>query len=166
MNTTRAGFLGGLGAAALALLLPASVQAATREQRQAEIRQMAQQSLERLYKVQPKAKAAIAKSAGHAVFSNFGMKIPFAGGGTGSGVAIKSATGKEASMRMIETQAGLGMGIMKFRLVWIFETAAAFDKFIDSGRELGAQTTAASAAGRARRVGGRCAVGVAGGVRV
>ena len=144
MRTTRANFLGGLGAAALALLLPSAAAAATREQRQAEIRQMAKETLERLYKVQPKAKAAIAKTAGHAVFSNFGMKILFAGGGTGSGVAVKTATGKETFMRMVEVQAGLGMGIKKFRLVWIFETAAAFDKFIDAGWELGAQTTAAA----------------------
>jgi lipid-binding SYLF domain-containing protein len=144
MRTTRANFLGGLGAAALALLLPSAAAAATREQRQAEIREMARQTLERLYKVQPKAKAAVAKAAGHAVFSNFGMKILFAGGGTGSGVAVKTATGKETFMRMVEVQAGLGMGIKKFRLVWIFETAAAFDKFIDAGWELGAQTTAAA----------------------
>ncbi len=144
MRTSRATFLGGLGAAALALLLPTAGRAATREQRQAEIRQMARETLQRLYKVQPKAKAAVAKAAGHAVFSNFGMKILFAGGGTGSGVAVKTATGKETFMRMVEVQAGLGMGIKKFRLVWIFETASAFDKFIDSGWELGAQTTAAA----------------------
>lgn len=36
MRTSRARFLGGLSAAALALLLPAAARAATREQRQAE----------------------------------------------------------------------------------------------------------------------------------
>jgi lipid-binding SYLF domain-containing protein len=144
MNTTRAKFLAAMGAAGAALLVPTLARAATREQQQAEIRLMAQQTLERLYKVQPKAKAAIAKSAGHAVFSNFGMKILFAGGGTGSGVAVKTATGKETFMKMVEVQAGLGFGVKKFRLVWIFETAAAFDNFINSGWELGAQTTAAA----------------------
>jgi lipid-binding SYLF domain-containing protein len=144
MSTTRAKFLAGMGAAIAAWLLPASVGAATREQQQAEIREMARQTLERLYKVQPKAKAAIAKSAGHAVFSNFGMKILFAGGGTGSGMAVKTATGKETFMKMVEVQAGLGIGVKKFRLVWVFETAAAFDNFVNSGWELGAQTTAAA----------------------
>ena len=111
MNTTRAKFLAAMGAAGAALLLPTLARAATREQQQAEIRLMAQQTLERLYKMQPKAKAAIAKSAGHAVFSNFGMKILFAGGGTGSGVAVKTATGKETFMKMVEVQAGLGFGV-------------------------------------------------------
>jgi lipid-binding SYLF domain-containing protein len=144
MRITRARFLGGLGTAAVALLLTPLARAATREQRQAEIRQMAQQTLARLFQVQPKAKAVLAKSAGHAVFSNFGMKILFAGGGTGSGVAVKTATGKETFMRMVEVQAGLGMGVKKFRLVWVFETAGAFDNFVNSGWELGAQTTAAA----------------------
>ncbi len=144
MKTTRAKFMGCLGAGALALLLPAAATAATREQKQAEIRQMAQQTLERLYKTQPKAKAVIAKSAGHAVFSNFGMKILFAGGGTGSGVAVKTATRQETFMSMVEVQAGLGFGIKKFRLIWVFETAEAFNNFVNSGWELGAQSTAAA----------------------
>jgi hypothetical protein len=61
MRTTRAKFLGGLFAAALP---PAAARVAARKQRQAEIRQMARQTLERLYKVQPKAEAAVAKTAG------------------------------------------------------------------------------------------------------
>jgi len=64
MRTTRAKFLGGQFAAALAPLPPAAARAAARKQRQAEIRQMARQTLERLYKVQPKAEAAVAKTAG------------------------------------------------------------------------------------------------------
>ena len=47
-------------------------------------------------------------------------------------------------MKMVEVQAGLGFGIKKFRLVWVFETPAAFDSFVNSGWELGAQATAAA----------------------
>jgi len=39
--------------------------------------------LDRLYRAQPNAKQAIARAAGYGVFTNFGMKILFAGGGTG-----------------------------------------------------------------------------------
>jgi hypothetical protein len=42
---------------------------------QQEIRKMAQDTLQRLYKADPKAKAAVEGAAGHAVFSNFGVKI-------------------------------------------------------------------------------------------
>jgi len=144
MKTTRAQFLGLMAGGAAALVLARPAAAATKAEQQAEVRKMARQTLDQLFKVQPKAKAAIAKSAGHAVFSNFGMKILFAGGGTGSGVAVKTATGQETFMKMVEVQAGLGFGIKKFRLVWIFETAAAFNAFVNSGWELGAQTTAAA----------------------
>jgi lipid-binding SYLF domain-containing protein len=44
---------------------------------------------------------------------------------------------------LLSVQAGLGFGIKKFRLVWVFETPAAFDTFVNSGWELGAQATAA-----------------------
>jgi lipid-binding SYLF domain-containing protein len=144
MKQTRARFLRFLASGAAVLALPRQVLAASKADRQAELRKMVRQTLAQLYKVQPSAQQAIAKSAGHAVFSNFGMKILFAGGGSGAGIAIKTATGHETFMKMVEVQAGLGFGVKKFRLIWVFETAAAFDKFVNSGWELGAQTTAAA----------------------
>jgi lipid-binding SYLF domain-containing protein len=128
----------------MALSLANIAVAATKQQKQGEVRRVAQQTLERLYKVQPSAKAAIAKSAGYAVFSNFGMKLLVAGGGKGEGVAVNTATRKETFMKMVEVQAGLGFGIKKFRLIWVFETQQAFDNFVNSGWELGAQSTAAA----------------------
>ena len=49
-------------------------------------------------------------------------------------------------MKMVEVQAGVGMGIKKFRQVWVFETQKAFDDFVQSGWQAGAQTTAAAQA--------------------
>src|SRR5512139_1030781 len=117
-----------------------------KETARADIQKMERETLSRLYKAQPKAKDAIAKAAGYAVFSNFGMKIFFAGGGSGKGVAVNNATKKKTYMKMVEIQAGLGMGVKKFRLVWVFENQKDLDAFIDSGWELGAQTTAAAQA--------------------
>lgn len=115
-------------------------------QQRADIRKMATDTLERLYKTQPNAKKAIKKSAGYAVFSNFGMKILFAGGGTGKGLAVDNKTGKDTFMKMVEVQAGLGMGIKKFRLIWVFENKGDLDSFINSGWEFGGQATAAAQA--------------------
>ena len=50
-------------------------------------------------------------------------------------------------MSMVEVQAGLGMGIKKFRLVWVFEQAALLQQFVNSGWEFGAQATAAAKTG-------------------
>jgi lipid-binding SYLF domain-containing protein len=114
------------------------------EQKRADIRKMSGETLTRLYKLQPSAKEAVAKSAGYAVFSNFGMKIFLAGGGSGSGIAVNNKTKKETFMKMAEVQAGLGLGVKKFRLVWVFEDQSGLSRFIDSGWELGGQATAAA----------------------
>jgi len=72
------------------------------------------------------------------------MKILLAGWGSGSGIAVDNKTKKETYMKMVEIQAGLGMGIKKFRLVWVFESQALLNQFINSGWELGGQTSAAA----------------------
>ena len=131
-------------AAATMLSSGAAVQAASKEAQRAEVRKVAGQTLQRLYSLQPAAKGVIDKSAGYATFSNFGMKILVAGGGKGEGVAVNNKTKQETFMKMVEVQAGLGLGIKKFRLVWVFETQSAFDNFVNSGWELGGQATAAA----------------------
>ena len=134
-------------AVAAVTLVPDAALAASKEERQAEARKVAQQTLQRLYQLQPAAKARIAKSAGYAAFANFGMKIFVAGGGKGEGVAVNNKTRAETFMKMVEMQAGLGIGVKKFRIVWVFDTQSAFDKFVNSGWELGGQATAAAQKG-------------------
>ena len=114
------------------------------KQKKSDIRKMAKDTLARLYKVQPSAKKAISKSAGYAVFSNFGTKIFIAGGGSGKGIVYDNKTKKESFMKMIEVQAGLGFGVKKYKLVWVFEKHKDVDEFINSGWELGGQTSAAA----------------------
>jgi len=115
-------------------------------QQKADIRKMANETIARLYKVQPSAKKAVSNSAGYAVFSNFGMKILFAGGGSGEGIAVNNKTKEETFMKMVEMQIGLGMGVKKFRLVWVFENQKVLGDFINSGWEFGGQATAAAQA--------------------
>jgi len=103
-----------------------------------------EQTLKQLYAIQPKAKELIEKSAGYATFSNFGMKILIAGGGTGSGVVIDKVTKKPVFMNMAEVQAGLGLGIKSFQNIFVFETTSAMNDFINSGWTFGGQVTAAA----------------------
>jgi lipid-binding SYLF domain-containing protein len=114
---------------------------------QAKIRSTAQSTLNKLYSMNPKAKAVVEKSAGYAVFSNFGMKILVAGGGSGKGIAVNRKTKKEVFMKMAEIQAGLGFGAKKFQLVWVFDTEASLNSFVSSGWEIGGQATAAATTG-------------------
>ena len=115
-----------------------------KEKERTEIRQMSQQTLTRLYKVEPSAKAAVKQAYGYAVFSNTGIKILFGGSGNGKGVAIKNKDKTETFMKMFEIQAGLGVGIKKFRVIFVFDNQKAFDSFVDSGWEFGGQASAAA----------------------
>jgi len=121
-------------------------QAEAEKERQ-EVRKQSKDILARLYKSQPSAKAAVQKAAGYATFSNFGLKIFVAGSGKGEGVAVDNKTKKETFMKMLEIQAGLGFGAKKFSLVWVFDTPEALNSFVNSGWELGAQTSAAATTG-------------------
>ena len=109
-----------------------------------EIQKMVDQTLKKLYAAQPKAKKAISKSEGYAVFSNFGMKILVAGGGTGKGLAVNKETGQKTYMKMLEVQAGIGLGIKKFQVIWVFDDESDFKAFINQGWEFGGQATAAA----------------------
>ena len=117
------------------------------QQEKADIRKLVNETLDRLYKLQPGAKSAIAKSAGYAVFNNFGMKIFFAGGGSGKGILLDKKKNREVFMKMIEAQAGLGMGVKKFSVIFVFDKYKDVDEFVNSGWEFGGQTSVAAKMG-------------------
>ena len=116
----------------------------TVEQQRQEILKKNEDTLKQLYAIQPKAKELIEKSIGYATFSNFGMKILIAGGGTGSGVVIQKDGVKPIYMNMAEVQAGLGLGIKSFQNIFVFQTKAALNDFVNSGWTFGGQVTAAA----------------------
>jgi lipid-binding SYLF domain-containing protein len=147
-NVLRAVAASGL----FAVIAPGSAAPSVQEQRD-DVRATANDTLSRLYRAQPNAKQAIARAAGYGVFSNFGMKILFAGGGSGKGLVVNNRTKQETFMKMVEVQAGLGLGVDKYRLVWVFERATDLDQFVNSGWELGAQATVtAQGAGKGDQV--------------
>lgn len=136
---------------AAALAAPSFAFAADDKEKQAkeraEVRKAGDDALAAVYKAQPAARKAVQSAAGYAAFSNFGVKILVAGSGTGKGIAFNNKTKKVTYMRMAELQAGLGIGIKKFQLLWVFENAQALDKFVNSGWEIGAQATASAKSG-------------------
>ena len=135
------------------LLLPIPAQAQfsaifgsdkTVAQQQEEILKKSKEILELLYQSQPKAKTLIDNAVGYATFSNFGMKILIAGGGSGTGVVIKKDRSKPVFMNMAEVQAGIGLGIKSTRTIFVFQTQAALNEFVNSGWTFGGQATAAA----------------------
>ena len=129
---------------AFVLAVPSVVFAADKAKEQAEVRKAAQDALTALYKAEPSARKAVESAAGYAAFSNFGMKILVAGGGSGKGIAVNNKTKATTYMKMAEIQAGLGFGAKKFQVVWVFATEEALNNFINSGWEFGGQATAAA----------------------
>jgi lipid-binding SYLF domain-containing protein len=116
------------------------------EKRQA-VRNMASETLNKLYEVHPRARQAIADSAGYAVFSNYGIKIFVFGGGRGNGVVINRYSGSEVFMKRADVGIGLGLGMKKYREVFVFETKKALNRFINQGWEFGGQATLAATDG-------------------
>ena len=115
-----------------------------KEQQQDSVRDMAGKTLSQLYTKNPAAREVIAKAAGYAVFSDFGFKVWTLGGARGKGVAVNNATKRDTFMEMLEFQPGMGLGAYKFRVVFIFDTPEAFNSFVTSGWEFGANAMAAA----------------------
>jgi len=112
--------------------------------KQKDVRNVAQKVLQQLYKAEPEAKAAVENAAGYAVFNNMGVKILVAGSGKGKGIAVDNKTKKETFMKMVELQAGLGIGVKKFNVVFVFDNDKVLNSFINSGWQFGGQATAAA----------------------
>lgn len=137
-----------LGLAALLsfifLVIGVPAQAASKDAKRAQARADARETLSILYKAHPSAKRVVEGAAGYAAFNSVGVKIFIAGGGGGTGIAVDNKTKKITYMNMAEVQAGFGIGVKKFRLIWVFETRAALNRFIESGWEFGGQASASA----------------------
>ena len=106
------------------------------------IKEMAQGALSTLYEIEPGARYAIEHAAGYGVFSTFGIKIFFAGGTTGKGFVYNNHTQKYTYMKMLQVQGGLGLGVSKDRIIWVFETRKALSDFVNLGWDLGGKARA------------------------
>ena len=118
--------------------------ASQKEEHRAAERKIARQTLDQLYKAHPAARQAVAKAAGYAVFSDVGFHIIYGGSEHGSGLAVNNKTKHETFMKMFEVEPGLGVGVAKFRIVLLFESADEFSRFVTSGWEAGANVMAAA----------------------
>ena len=76
---------------------------------------------------------------GYAVFVNTGIKLGILGDSHGRGLAHNNKTGEEIFMRMKEFQAGLGLGIKEYALIFAFIDKTAWDRFISSKVSFGGQ---------------------------
>ena len=114
------------------------------DEKRATVQQMASDTLDQLYKIQPDSKAAIEKSAGYAVFDNTGVHVLLVSSAHGSGVAVNSKTKQNTFMKMISAGAGLGVGVKDYRVIFVFEDQKALDSFVNSGWQASTDADAAA----------------------
>ena len=114
------------------------------DQKREKTREMAAQTLEDLYKLQPTSKELIQKSAGYAIFNNMGTNLLLLSTARGAGIAVSSKTKKDTFMKMISAGAGFGIGVKDYRVVFAFENEPAFARFLDSGWSGSGQADAAA----------------------
>ena len=132
----------------LVLLVATAAAKESPSDQRAKIRKMSITTLDDLYKLHPLARGAIAKSAGYAVFSNMGANVLLLSTARGGGLAVDSKTRKETFMKMVSVGAGIGIGVKDYRVIFVFETPDALNRFIDSGWDASGQADAAAKAGK------------------
>ena len=112
------------------LATTATAFAATVEEQRQETRNKVAETLNKLYERKPSARTALKNAEGYAVFVNTGIKLGILGDSHGRGLAYNN---------MKEFQAGLGLGIKEYALIFAFIDKTAWDKFTSSKWSFGGQ---------------------------
>lgn len=139
----------GFATLCIVLLLPTETDAVfgkkkSPDERRAEITEMRDEVLSRLYEEQPSAKEQVRDSVGYAVFSNTGVNLFLVSTANGAGVARDNGAGKNIYMNMFSAGGGIGLGVKKFSAVFVFHTRDAFDQFVEEGWNFTGQADAAA----------------------
>ncbi|MDQ0204227.1 lipid-binding SYLF domain-containing protein [Pectinatus haikarae] len=128
----------------LVIAFASTAAAASKDAQRDELRQKTAATLDALYKEQPKAQSVIEHAAGYAVFNSTGLKLGLLGSAHGRGMAVNNSSGQEIFMRMQEYQAGLGLGVKEYAVIFVFANEDAWNTFVEKGWSFGAQATAAA----------------------
>jgi lipid-binding SYLF domain-containing protein len=110
---------------------------ATPDDKRKVVRDMRAETLNELYEKRPETRSKLRQAVGYGVFSNIETKIMFVGGGSGYGVLVDNANGRETFMRMAKLHGGVGLGIQDFRAVFVFNDRETMQRFIEEGWQFG-----------------------------
>ena len=114
-----------------------------KESKQAKINEVAAETLERLFAENAKAKDLYDEAVGWAVFDNTKVAFGLSGGG-GKGVAVDKESGHRVYMNMGTAGVGLGLGVNKFQIVFLFQDETTLKNFVDKGWQADAGATASA----------------------
>lgn len=108
---------------------------------------MQNDTLTKLYDEKPTVRSQIDNSPGFAVFNSANVNVLIASFSGGNGILTNNQTGETIFMNMGEIGLGLGAGVKDFRIVFIFHTDEAMQRFLHYGLTVGGHADAAAKAG-------------------
>ena len=114
-----------------------------RDAKRAKINEVAQETLQKLFAENSKAKALYDEAIGWAVFDNTKVALGISGGG-GNGVAVSKETGKHTYMKMGTVGVGFGLGVNSYQVVFLFQDEVTLRNFIEKGWQADAGATASA----------------------
>ena len=117
-----------------------------KQAKQAKINEIAQGSLDEVLKGNEAAKELYNNAYGWAAFDNLKIAWGISGGG-GNGVAVNKKSGARTYMKVGTVGVGLGLGVQKYQVVFLFQDEQTFQNFVDKGWQ--ADATAQATAGTA-----------------
>jgi lipid-binding SYLF domain-containing protein len=114
-----------------------------KDAKRAKINEVADESLEEVFKQSQNAKELYDKAFGWASFDNLKIAFGWSGGG-GNGVAVEKASGARTYMKMGTVGIGFGLGAQQYQVVFLFQDEATFRRFVDKGWKADASAQAAA----------------------
>lgn len=102
------------------------------QEKKEKIDNIAEETLNRLFAQDPKAKTLFDMAYGYAVFTNVKVIFGISGAG-GSGVAVVKNTGQRVYMKVGSAGIGIGLGGQKSSIVFMFEDRKTLENFIYNG---------------------------------
>ena len=120
----------------------AEEQAKAKQEKKESLLKMKNETLERLYKLNPKAKAVVEGAVGYGVFEVKGVNAVFYVAYYGSGLVVDNATGKVIYMKSARAGTGPGVGYKASHQVFVFKSKTVFDTFTTVGMDVGTSADA------------------------
>lgn len=125
--------------------------AADQSAKQAAIRAMRDEALQRLIKSKPEVKDEIAKAEGYAVFDASQTNLVLLVTSKGGGVVVDNTNQKETFMKMVKLGTGPGLGHKKFKQVLVFKSRTLLDQFVSVGADVSVSADATAKLGNERK---------------
>jgi len=131
---------------AMLSFMAAFANAETPAEKRTAVQEMRSEVLTELYAEKPDVKNQIDDAVGYAVFNNANVNVVLASFGGGYGIVRDNRSGADTYLKMGEVGVGFGLGVKDFRIVMVFHTDDALQRFMEYGVAVGAQADAAAKA--------------------